>query len=80
MKGVSKDELRSPARGRALSTARCLFSLMAKSHGYKGVEIAAYLEKEPASLAEYDKKRDNALEDMKKLQGWLKKNANILIS
>jgi len=75
LKGISGDELRSPARARALSTARCLFSLTAKLHGYKGVEIAAYLEKEPASLAEYDKKRDDFFEDVKKLQVWLKKNS-----
>jgi len=75
LKGISGDELRSPARVRALSTARCLFSLTAKLHGYKSVEIAAYLEKEPASLAEYDKKRDDFFEDVMKLQVWLKKNS-----
>ena len=75
MKGVIGDELRSPARARALSTAHCLFSLTAKLHGHKGVEIAAYLEKETASLAEYDKKRDDFFEDVKKLQVWLKKNS-----
>jgi putative transposase len=70
--GISREELRSPERTRSLSWARCLFSLTAKAQAYKGVEIAAYLEKEPASLVEYDKKRDALSEDLKKLQIWLK--------
>lgn len=71
--GISAQSLRSPGRTRSLSFCRCLFCLAAKVHGYKGVEIASYLEKEPASLAEYEKKRDSFAGDLKKLQDWLKR-------
>jgi putative transposase len=72
--GISREALRSPERARPLSSARCLFSLTAKSQGYKGVEIAAYLDKEPASLVEYDKKRVALSADLTKLQDWLQKS------
>jgi hypothetical protein len=48
-----------------------LFSLAAKDQGYKGVEIAVYLEKEPASIVEYERKRDAYAGDLKKLHGCL---------
>jgi REP element-mobilizing transposase RayT len=73
--GISREALRSAERIRALSSARCLFSLSARAQGYKGVEIAAYLDKEPASLAEYNKKRAAVSEELKKLEGWLKRSS-----
>ena len=69
--GISPPLLRSSGRTRALSFARCLFSLAAKDQGYKGVEIAVYLEKEPASIVEYERKRDAYAGNLKKLHGYL---------
>jgi putative transposase len=71
--GKGPQTLRSPGRTRSLTAGRCLFSLVAKDYGYKGIEIARYLEKDPASITEYDRKREAYLGDLKKLQGYLKR-------
>jgi len=71
--GISPQLLRSSGRTRPLSSGRCLFSLAAKDQGYKGVEIAVYLEKEPASIVEYERKRDAYTGDLKRLHGHLKR-------
>ncbi|HUJ17092.1 MAG TPA: transposase [Nitrospirota bacterium] len=69
--GISPQLLRSSGRTRPLSSGRCLFSLAAKDQGYKGVEIAVYLEKEPPSISAYDRKRDLFTGDLTALQGHL---------
>jgi len=71
--GISPESLRSAGRARALSASRCLFSLAAKDYGYKGVEIARYLEKEPASIVEYEYKRDACTAELKRLRAFFKR-------
>jgi REP element-mobilizing transposase RayT len=71
--GINRQELRAPGRSRPVTAGRCLFSLAAKTHGYKSVEIAGYLEKEPASIAEYEQKRNHLAGDLKKVQGYLER-------
>jgi len=73
--GINPQTLRSAGRTRSVSSGRCLFSLAAKEHGYKGVEIAGYLEKEPSSIAEYESKRADYSGDLKRLQGLLKRGS-----
>ncbi|HUJ17093.1 MAG TPA: hypothetical protein VL197_03790 [Nitrospirota bacterium] len=63
--------LRSRERTRSLSAGRCLFTLAAKAHGYRGIEIAGYLDKEPPSISAYDRKRDLFTGDLTALQGHL---------
>ena len=75
LQGISPDSLRSAGRTRALSAGRCLFSLAAKDHGYKGVEIAGYLDKEPASIVEYECKRDVYAAELKGLHAFLKRGS-----
>jgi hypothetical protein len=71
--GISPEALRSAGRTRAPSAGRCRFSLAAKDLGYKGVEIARYLEKEQASIVEYERKRVVLAADLKRLHEYLKK-------
>ncbi len=70
---VSPESLRSAGRMRSLSAGRCLFSLAAKDYGYKGVEIAEYLDKEPASIVEYERKRADYAGELRRLNGYLKR-------
>lgn len=70
--GISPESLRSAGRTRAISAGRCLFSLAAKDHGYKGVEIAGYLEKEQASIVEHERKRAACEGELKRLHAHLK--------
>jgi REP element-mobilizing transposase RayT len=71
--GIDPQALRSTERARPITAGRCLFSLTAKAHGYKGVEIAEYLEKEPPSIAEYGRKRDLFAADLKEMRDYLKR-------
>lgn len=64
-------ELRSRSRTRPLTRGRALFSLAAKDHGYKGVEIAEHLEKEPSSIAEYDMRRRELAGELRRLTAGL---------
>ena len=54
-----------------------ILSLAAKDRGYKGVEIAGYLDKEPASIVEYERKREAYAGDLTKLHGYFKRNSKI---
>lgn len=51
--GVTLAQLRSAGKNRDVMRARCLFTLAAKEYGYKGTEIAAYLQKESSSITKY---------------------------
>ena len=50
---VSLEDIRSWGRTEKILTARRLFSLIAKEYGYRGREIAAYLQKDPAAVTGY---------------------------
>jgi REP element-mobilizing transposase RayT len=50
---VSLEDMRSWGRTASILTARRLFSILAKEYGYKGREIAAYLQKDPAAITGY---------------------------
>ena len=55
--GITRRELQSSHRERRLTKARALFSLSAAAAGHRLVDVAGFLNKEPASVAEYAKKR-----------------------
>jgi len=46
--------------------------ICARDHGYRGVEIARYLEKEQASIVEHERKREALAGALKRLNGYLK--------
>jgi putative transposase len=51
--GVSIDQLRSTGRTEQIVNARRIVSLIAKEYGYKGRELAKYLQKDPAAVTGY---------------------------
>ena len=50
---VSLEDMQSWGRIKEIFSARRLFSILAKEHGYTGREIAAYLHKDPAAVTGY---------------------------
>jgi predicted transcriptional regulator len=51
--GVSLDEMRRATKHQNVSRARKAFAHAAREYGYRGKEIADYLEKTPASVTMY---------------------------
>lgn len=52
-RGVILEQLRSAGKDRQTMFGRRLFTLAARAYGYKGIEIAEYLQKEPSSVTKY---------------------------
>ncbi|NTW60474.1 MAG: hypothetical protein HGA43_15075, partial [Nitrospirae bacterium] len=59
---MSPDALRGSGRQRALSRGRVTFTVLAKEYGYRGMEIAEYLRKDPTAVTQYARKRGEARE------------------
>lgn len=51
--GVMLEQLRAAGKDKRTMFGRRLFTLAARAYGYKGVEIAEYLQKEPSSITKY---------------------------
>lgn len=51
--GVTLEQLRSASKEMQVMIGRRLFTLTANAYGYKGLEIADYLKKEPSSVTKY---------------------------
>lgn len=51
--GVTLEQLRSAGKDRQVMVGRQLFTLAAQAYGYKGIEIAKYLQKEASSVTKY---------------------------
>lgn len=56
--GVGLAQLRSSNKDQRTMLGRRAFSLAARQYGYKGVEIAVYLKKEPSSVTKYGRGED----------------------
>jgi hypothetical protein len=65
--GLKIEDLRSTGKTRGVLLGRRLFSLAAKEYGYKGREIAEYLEKDPAVVTAYTKGREDLKKRVKEL-------------
>lgn len=57
---VSVKELRGSSRYRELAQGRVAFTVLAKDYGYRGTEIAAYLQRDPTAITQYVRKREKA--------------------
>jgi len=68
--GITIDQLKDVSKGRKILAARKLASLVAKEYGYKGLEISAYLQKDPSVISRYLKDKNLEL-DMKRVIGML---------
>ncbi len=51
--GVMLEQLRAAGKDKQTILGRRLFTLAARAYGYKGIEIAEYLQKEPSSVTKY---------------------------
>jgi putative transposase len=71
--GLKIEDLRSTGKTRKVLLGRRLFSLAAKEYGYKGREIAEYLEKDPAVVTAYTKGREELEKEVKELTNHLEK-------
>jgi putative transposase len=63
--GVTSDQLQSSSKDRQSMTARRVFTQTAKLYGYSGKEIAAYLQKDPASVTGYLRGEDHSRDVVK---------------
>jgi putative transposase len=67
--GVPLDAMRAATKQQALSMVRKVFAHTAREYGYRGKEIAEYLEKTPVSVTTYlhhDREINNAMADLSK--------------
>jgi REP-associated tyrosine transposase len=64
MRGITLNQLRGKSRNREILTVRKLASLAAREFGYKGKEIAFFLQKDPSVITRYLKEGENFKADM----------------
>ena len=69
--GLGTRDLRSLVKTREILLGRKLFSLFAMASGYKGNEVAAYLEKDPVVITAYAKESGKLAPAVKRLQDYL---------
>ena len=56
--GITAEDLRGSGRQREIVQGRATFVVLAKSYGYRGLEIATYLRKDPTAVTQYARKAD----------------------
>lgn len=72
--GITLRQLREKSKDREITTVRKLMSFVAKEYGYKGKEIAKYINKDPVVVTRYLKERNNFREEVERICSSLKKN------
>jgi hypothetical protein len=65
--GIGGEELRGKGRSPETMRARCLFSLIAREYGYKGVDIGKFLRRESGSITKYSNRREELEETLKRV-------------
>jgi REP-associated tyrosine transposase len=66
MRGITLNQLTGRSRNKEILTVRKLASLAAREFGYKGKEIALFLQKDPSVITRYLKEGENFKADMKR--------------
>lgn len=56
------DDLRSSSRLREIVQGRVACTVIAKEYGYRGVEVAEFLRKDPTAITLYGRKREEAMQ------------------
>jgi hypothetical protein len=69
--GLSIKELKSSAKTRQISFGRKVFSLMARECGYKGNEVAGYLNKDPSAVTVHGRAGEKLSVPIKELRKYL---------
>jgi len=71
---ISLEEMQSWGRAKGILTARRLFSIITKEYGYTGREIAAYLQKDPASVTGYLRRGEDVQKEVEIVINALRKD------
>lgn len=69
--GIGLGELKAKGKDTSVMEGRRLFSLAARDYGYKGKEIAVFLEKDPASVTGYLRKGQDLRDKKERLNSLL---------
>ena len=77
--GISLEDLRGKGKNSGIMNGRKLLALAAIEYGYKGREIAEFLQKDPAAITKYLKDGRNQQEKLERLFSVLKKQSDINI-
>ncbi|MEW6418686.1 MAG: transposase [Nitrospirota bacterium] len=72
--GVTIRQLREKSKDREILIGRKLMTFVAKEYGYKGKDIAKYINKDPVVVTRYLKERNNFTEEIEKICSSLKEN------
>ncbi len=57
---IASEELRGAGRQRDIAAGRVAFTALAKAYGYRVIEIAAYLRRDPTAVSQYARKIEDA--------------------
>ena len=68
---MTVDDLRSAGRAQKLAAARKVFSIIAREKGYKTIEIADYLRKDPTLVSIYVRHAESVAEEVRSVEGLL---------
>lgn len=74
--GITLREIQQKGKDRNIMQCRKLFSLVAKEYGYKGNEIARYIQKDAAVVTRYLKEKRELETEVKRLIEGLRANVN----
>lgn len=74
--GISVNQMRVRDKSRPSSLAKKVFSITADGYGYKGKEIAGYLDKDPSVITRYLKEKNKLRRDIEKIDAVLELNVN----
>lgn len=72
--GITLQQIRQKSKSREVSLGRKLISLVASEYGYKGKEIAEFMQKDPAVITRHLKERRDLAEEIRKVIVSLEKN------
>jgi len=69
-------QLREKSKDRGILRGRKVFNLVARAYGYKGREMARYIQKSPAVITRYLQEKSSLADEVEKVE-CLKKRANL---
>lgn len=75
--GIVLKEIRHKGKGRDIMLCRKLFSLVAREYGYKGKEIAGYIQKDPAVVTRYLREREDLKSEVERVIKRLNINSQV---
>jgi REP element-mobilizing transposase RayT len=74
---IDTKEMRQKGKGAGVSLGRKLFSMVAFEYGYKGREVAEYIQKDPAIVTRYLKEKGDFEREIERVIKMIGKKANV---